>query len=333
MKSLLPLLLATSLAFTHVPEQKPFDADLFKQEAPAFSLHGSVLFWRVQEGALDYALKMKRVSPSGTVYAQGDYQTATFNGEPGFRIAASYFRAPKYWELWAQYTRICSSGTNSVINPDSSNQYLTGTFPHSGNPLTKAKSHIEMKYNTFDWLIDRVFIPNPHLRLRLLGGATVAWTDQDWNIRYFDRAAPEALTQIQNKWDFVGGGLRFGTMIDWYFGYDVYLTVATTFASVLGSYHNKTQQTNRHEPAPVRDTRYHDVRPAFSVQTLCGFSWQKNFFSKRMEFFGGYELNSWFNLQEIYRSSGGSPEDFKETGVKTSAIALHGLTVRATLDF
>lgn len=332
MKSLLPLLLASTFAFAHETEQKPHDADLFKQDTPAFSLHGSFLFWRVQEGALEYAIKMKNPSPAAPVYAQGDYQVATFDGEPGFRVAASYFRAPNYWEMWAQYTRLSSSGTNSVSAPDAANQYLNGTWPQTGSPLTRATSHIHMKYNVFDFLVDRMFIPNPHLRLRLLGGGTVTWMDQNWNIRYFDSSV-EALTQIRNRWDFVGGGFRFGTMVDWYFGGDFYLTAATTFASVLGSYHNKTKQTDRTRSAIIRDARYHDVRPAFSVQAIFGLSWQKNFCSSRMELFGGYELNSWFNLHEIYRSTSGTPQEAKETGVKSSAIALQGLTTRMTFDF
>ena len=329
MKRILSALLATSFL---ISEEKPYDANLFKQDKAAFSFHGSILFWRVQEGAVDYALKMRNPSRADHVYAQGDFKKATFDGEPGFRIAANYYRAPNYWEMWAQYTHLSASGSNSVSAGAKPDTYLNGTWPQIENPIQRATSSIRLKYNVFDWLVDRVFIPNPHLRLRLLGGATVPWMDQSWKVRYFDERS-SVITQIRNQWDFVGGGIRFGTLLDWYMGCDLYLTGTTTLATVLGSYHNAAKQTDRSYSGLIRDARYHDIRPAFSVQALLGLSWQKSFCSTRMELFGGYELNTWFNLQEVYRSTSGSAADSKETWLSTSAIALQGLNLRATVSF
>lgn len=314
-------------------EMPPYDADLFKRDDQVFSGHVSFLFWRVQEGALDYALKMQHASPPGTVYAQGKYKIATFNGEPGFRLALGYFRAPHYWELWTQYTRLTARGENSVEKPEVADRFLTGTWPQIiPTPLSKASSHIHLNYNVGDFLVDRFFNPNPHLRLRFLGGSTVAWINQNWVIRYFD---PEGVvTQIRNRWKFIGAGFRIGTMIDWYCGYDLYLTATGTFASLLGSYHNITSQTAITAPLPIRDTHYSDARPTFSVQALVGLSWQKNFCSNRVEIFGGYELNSWFNLCEVYRSIGSvDPFAAKQTLINTGMLALQGLTTRVSVDF
>ena len=82
---------------------------------------------------------------------------------------------------------------------------------------------------------------------------------------------------------------------------------------------------------------FSDVRPTFTIQGIFGPSWQKNFCSMRAEVFAGYEINTWFNLQEMYRSGGGtvngSPENAKQTWLSNAAIALQGLTTRVTLDF
>lgn len=331
------LLCLSTLLYGETPiqtttEEPAYDADLFKRDTPAFSFHGSFLFWRVQESALDYALKMQHTSPSGTVYAQGKYHSATFDGEPGFRVAASYFRAPKYWEMWLQYTRLTARGENSVGRPDQEGRYLTGTWPEIiSAPITQAKSHIHLNYNVADFLVDRFFNPNPHLRIRFIGGGTVAWMNQNWAVCYFNES--DAVTQIRNRWKFIGGGFRMGTMVDWYCGYDLYLTSATTAATLLGSYHNQSTQTASTESLAVRDAHYSDIRPTFAVQALFGLSWQKNFCSNRMEIFGGYELNSWFNLAEIYRSTSGAANIAKETWINTGMIALQGLTTRMTLDF
>ena len=108
-----------------------FDADLYRKEAQVFSFHGDFLFWRAQEGALDYALAMTQSAwGPDNCYAQGNFQNATFNGVPGFRVGASFFRAPHYWELWALYTRLADYGSNNAVKPTAASEYLTGTWPH-----------------------------------------------------------------------------------------------------------------------------------------------------------------------------------------------------------
>lgn len=315
-----------------VQEPPAYDADLFKRDASVFSFHASFLFWRVQEGALDYALKMQQPSPSGPVFAQGKFHSATFDGEPGFRIAASYFRAPKYWEIWGQYTRLTARGKDNVDAPTATGKFLTGTWPMpSTNALTNAHSYIHMNYNVADLLVDRFFNPNPHLRMRLLGGGTAAWMNQEWTIHYTNTIGET--TQVRNRWRFVGGGFRVGTIVDWFWGYDIYLTATATCATLIGSYHNQAKQMFNSQSLPVRDTHFSDVRPAFAIQGIFGPSWQKNFCSTRMEIFAGYELNSWFNIAEFYRSTSSVATASKETWMSTGMIALQGLNVRATLDF
>lgn len=318
----------------------PFDADLFRKDVQVMSASGEFLFWRVQEGALDYALTMKQTAwgPSNC-YANGDFENATFNGDPGFRLGLSFFRAPKYWEVKGQYTRLTARGTNSAGKPDPTTEYVTGTWPQIFTaPMAGARSSIHMNYNVADLWINRVFNPNPHLRLRLLGGAIVAWIDQFWKVTYNDSSLNE--TTISNRWKFIGGGLRAGTIVDWYWGNDVYITADATFGALLGSYTNKSKQTTNFQPSsdynvalPIRDAQFSDVRPSCTIQFLFGPSYQKNFTNSRMEFFVGYELNTWMNLQEIFRSTSGSGLAAKETWINTSMIALQGLTSRLTFDF
>ena len=314
-------------------EAPAYDADLFRKDVPVFSFHGSFLYWGVQEGSLDYVLKMQSTPPDGPSYAQGKFHTATFNVDPGFRIAASYFRAPHTWEIWGEYTRLTARGKNGVGAPEQVDRFLTATWPQLIDvPLSKAESHIHMNYNTAELMFDRYFMPNLHLRLRFLGGGLAAFIDQNWMIRY--KNLENQNSRINNWWRFIGGGLRFGTMIDWFFGYDVYITAKTTFGTLVGSYHNTTRQVASNEAIPVRNTHFSDVRPTFTIQGMIGPSWQKNFANTRLEIFAGYEINSWFNLQEVYRSTQNTgPGTSNQTWINTSMIALQGLTTRATIDF
>ncbi len=310
----------------------PYDADLFKRDTPVFSLHTSLLYWRVQEGSLDYALKMGTTAPSGNSYAIGHFHKARFDGDPGFRVALSYFRAPHYWELWAQYTRFTTRGTDQVKAPQTAGKYLVGTFPQIfANPLSQAKSAIHLNYNVGDLSVDRFFNPNPHLRIRFIGSTSVAWINQDWNVDYL--TIMNEATNLKHAWKFIGGGLRLGTTVDWFCGHDLYLTSGASCALFVGSYENTTKQTATNSLVPYAYSCYQDARAVFTIQGLLGLSWQKNFPANRVEVFGGYEVNSWFNLQEVYRSKANSAFLEKETAINTGLLALQGLTARITVDF
>jgi hypothetical protein len=318
----------------------PYDADLFRKDAQVYSGHAEVLAWAVSEGSLDYALKMRHASWGSLNYAQGRMETGTYDVDPGFRVALSYFRAPHYWEIKWQYTRLTSCGDNSVNAPAAEGQYLTGTWPQIlANPLTKATSHLHLNYNVFDWIVTRVFFPNPHLRMRVLGGAFAAWMDQDWKVRYYDDTNNS--TTIRNRWHFVGGGLKAGSTVDWYWTGDLYMTGLASFGGLIGSYSNHSQQKTTYQPnpsdnpnIPLRDLSLNDTRGVFTTQVILGPSWQKNFTNSRVEAFVGFESNLWFNLQEIYRSTGSdSAFDAKETWMNSGLLALYGLTARLTVDF
>lgn len=195
-----------------------------------------------------------------------------------------------------------------------------------------------MNYDLADFLISRIFIPNPHLKLCVVGGLTAAIIKQKWNVKYYD--ASLHVTDVKNRWKYVGGGLKVGLTFDWFWGNDFYLTAKSTTALYVGRYKNISFQKidfysnpDYDVNIPFKDSKYKHYRPAFSVQCLIGPSWQKSFSSNRVEIFAGYEINGWFNLHEVYRSSYGTPSSNKDTYVNKAFLALHGLTVRLGVDF
>lgn len=310
----------------------PFDADLFRRCTPVMSIQGELLFWQVVEGDLDYALKMNQAaSGSSSSFAQGNFESGSFNLDPGFRIGALYFRAAHNWEVRSEYTRLTAHGSDFVHRPNSSTEFLNPTWPISPSDvdLLKASSHTHMNYNVFDLLIDRHFTPNWHLRIRYGGGFTTAWIDQDWKVRYTDILNNQAT--VHNRWHFVGAGLKLVNLFDWYWGLDVYMTGKFALGALIGRYTNQAKQNQT--GISVRDAFFHDTRAAFTTQFLFGPSWQKKLGSTRLEAFLGYEMNFWFNLQNIYHSTSGSSTAAKETWTNSSVMGLQGLTSRLTLDF
>lgn len=314
--------------------------DLFKRYDQILSVNAEFLYWSIAEGSLDYAIEMRQDAWGPTPsFAQGRFKNASYGVDPGFRIGFLFFRAPNFWEIRWQYTRMTSRGEDHAEKPDAPNQFLTGTFPHIfTNPLTGAHSRIHFNYNVFDWYVDRVFFPNPHLRLRVIGGATLAWMNQDWKVVYND-SKPD-FTTIRNCWNFTGAGFKTGTMFDWYWTGNLYMTAKAFFGLLLGSYSNRAEQKTTFQRAlgdnpaiPLRNTHYGDARPTMTGQIIFGPSYQKNFCSTRLELFAGFEMNMWLNLQEVYRSTQASAEVAKETWVNNSMLSLYGLTARISLDF
>lgn len=318
----------------------PFDADLFRKDEQVISGHAEFLYWTLEEGGLDYALKMTEPAwgPSDS-YAQGDFQTGGYGFNPGFRVALSFFRAPRYWEVLWDYTRIVITGRDQAEAPTDPSLFLTGTWPQiTPNPLVSADSHLKFFYNTANMTVARVFFPNPHLRMRFTGGPTAAWMNQDWVVQYFDTAGN--ITRMHNHWSFGGAGLSIGSTVDWYWFGQGYLTASSTLGVLVGTYHNLSKQTTTAQltagdntAIPVRNARLSDIRSAFSIQGSLGPSWQKNFKQARVEVFAGYEATVWINLQEMYHSTAASAFLAKETWVNTSMLVLQGITVRLTGDF
>jgi hypothetical protein len=326
----------------------PYDADLFRKDVKVGFIDLEFLYWTAEVADLDYALVMNTPArdTSNNLYAQGDYQHAKYNWDPGFRITLGYFNAPHYWQVYGTYTWQYITGRTHVEKPSQDDLYLVSTWPDdiaasSENPLLAADSCVRLNYSVADLIFDRVYITNPHLRLKLLGGLVGAYIKQRF---YIDYSTAENASHIYNMWRFGGIGFRLGVGLDWFLGADFYLTAKATTAVLLGSYKNQSYQVaNRlsdHEgddiTIPVRNATYTDWRPSFETQFLVGPSYQKSFKSWRFELFAGYEITSWFNINEIYRSSGYTglyPGVYQQTFINNSAIALHGLTVRTTFDF
>ncbi len=322
-----------------VPEHD-WDRNLFRTDAQVPAIHLEFLYWKALEGGLSYALKMDGPAwGPGNVASCGTYQNATFDIDPGFRIGGSFFRAPHYWEVFAQYTRMTSKGTSYAFAPTEPGQSLNAVWQLPiDNPLSEARSYIHLNYNVADYYFTRYFHPNPHLRIRVIGGFSGTWMNQDMNITYTDIA--ENISAIDAKWKYWGAGFRFGMMGDWYWFTDLYLTAKLTFAGMMGSYTNEITQQTSGAPTPEYDVNipfgsstYKDGRAVTNIQIFLGPSWQKAFKHSRVELFAGCEYNMWTNLQQCSHSILTTPGGSKAFWTDGDVLSMVGLTTRLSVDF
>jgi Legionella pneumophila major outer membrane protein precursor len=300
------------------------------------------LYWNVEESALDYAIKQRSTgwAPSDqSGYANGKILGTAFDFNPGVRLLLGFYNAPKYWELFAQYTYFQTLGRNREAKPRQNGLYLVGTFPVPSNkPLLFAKSDVKLNYQIVDAMFSRVFDPNPHLRLRLLAGVSGAFLHQKWKVNYRDD--DQNLTLFGNNWHYNAGGLRVGLSADWWWKWGLYFTGKATLAGYSGQYTNQSKINTNYQPSPQYDTSapvqnlcLKDHRFAPHWQLLIGPSWHTIAECYHLELFMGYELNGWLNLQEVYRSTSGIASQSKTLFQNTSALLLQGLTIRATAGF
>lgn len=323
-----------------------YDQDLFRKDKSVYFITAEYLCWHPNEGALDYAIKMDDPTWSTTQnsFAAGHYHNADFDWSSGLRFAFGYFRAPHFWDMFLQYTFVPSFGHNEVHAPDGSDTFLNGTWIHpdidtssSALPLQHAHSRIKLDYHLLDLLMSRRFHTNPHFRLNLIGGLASAFLYQHWHVFLEDTAGQE--TKITNNWSFEGLGLRMGLKLDWYLGWDLYLTGLSTTGILSGWYHNEASQktdaaiVNADKHRPFRNPHFSDTRLTYTAQFLGGLSWQKAFAVTRSEVLLGYEFNIWTNLHQVYRSSFAGATAAKETYINSSNLSMQGLTVRWNIDF
>jgi len=308
----------------------PCREHLFVERSQLF-IHTEFLYWAVEEGVLDYAVRMDQSTSADDTFAIGDYKVADFDWRPGYRVALSWYNCPHYWEVSGQYTWLYDKGSNTSFAPDDPDRFLNPTWQTiTSGPFRKATSLIDVHYHVGDLFFARIFDPNPHLRMRLLGGLTTAYIQQSWKIRYSDFEG--GFDHVKNKWRFFGGGIRLGTTVDWFWGCQFYFTGKVNFATLLGTYKNEARQITT-DDVIVRDAEYDDHRFSFHAQFILGPSWQKPCECWSIELFAGYEFNIWLNLQEIIRSDLSPVPDAKESRHANGLFGTQGLTARLTLGF
>ncbi len=310
------------------------DTDLFKKDARTVFVNAEFLYWTASAGDLDYAFKYSAAPYTDTNSGIGEYKLADYDYDPGFRVAIGWFNAPNYWQIFWQFTWMRIKDTDSTSSDGSATIPLVGTFHHAFlGTLNRATSNLRFNEELGDFLVSRVFIPNPHLRMRAIAGFTGGRVQQVFKAQYRDTALNTA--DIYNKWRFLGVGLRAGLDFDWFMGYDIYVTGKASIASLVGKHKNTSRITNNIQNRNLQDIKYDEWRGAYNFQFLIGPSYQRSFRCNRLEIFAGYEWNSWLNVHEIIRNSRESTTltDAIFPRINKGAFLLHGLTTRLTVDF
>jgi hypothetical protein len=331
---------------------RPYDYDLFSKDRECEFIDIEALCFKLLNNQPVGMLNDSPASqtPIGGVYDSGvssRIKNMNWKWRPGVRVSVGYFNAPKYWEVMGQYTWFQDTGTRSIINPSSSESYLRtgGYLPADftsstlqpiivgqGNPiLLSIQANAQLDYNDLSTLVTRNFYPNPHLRLKVVGGLTSMWAHQTTDIQNTFSGMSETLDyRFHSK--YWGIGFKMGTTADWYWGKDFYLTGKVFWSIVTGRWNTNTKvasSTGTLYTQPY-DSAYLTTQ---NFNFIFGPSYQKSYEKMRWELFVGYEFNSWldalvaYNYQQTQESAWANPQTFFQD------LTLTGVNIRLTLDF
>ncbi len=309
-----------------------------EEEKPAFFIKGDFLYWRIEEGELDFVHNDSTGLTSATG-GLGDLEHATYEWNPGFKAALEYRIKSDMWKFEGHYTFFNPSSTKTILRP--AGKTITGTFPQfTVNPMEKATSHISFQGHFFDLLLSRVFTVTPKIHINFFNGLEGCWIKQNWGITYFGEAPGNTNTKIKPKWRFKGVGIKSGLLADWLMGKGFNWTMQGAISEIFGNYDNRIKTIRQYPTTGVNLTlqfiHYDDFRLVTHFQFLMGPSWEGQYNWGGIRLFIGYELNNWLNIHEILRE-----EFHASTDSVTNPLSRHikspfqtqGLTVNATLNW
>jgi Legionella pneumophila major outer membrane protein precursor len=323
------------------PDARPYDYDLFSKDRECEYVDVEALVFKLlnNQAVGSIASSPSQQTPSQT-YSQTSekIQNMKWLWRPGFRVTVGYFNAPKYWEVMGQYTWFEDRGHKTVKSPNPSEDYLrTGCYlpidvygDPSTSKLTKIQATADLYYNDLSTLVTRNFYPNPHLRLRVIGGLTSMWAHQTTNLVNTFTGLADLNNKFHSK--YWGVGFKMGTSADWYWGKDFYITGKVFWAIVTGRWNTNTKVTDSSGQlyTQVSDSSYNATQ---NFQFIFGPSYQKSYEKMRWELFVGYEFNTWLGALTTYNYSLNVPQGWVFPQKFFEDLTLTGVNVRLTLDF
>jgi len=314
-------------------------------EMPSFFIDGEFLYWKADiSGLISAYSKSFPITPDGFPAEDelvGKVHQINYKWAPAFRFSGGYRFQRDLWELKGIYTYYHTTDSNTATIPDGAFSSLAGTLGYftDGTLIVRIPSKADFRYQIGDLLLDRLFSLSDKIKLTFFTGGRGAYIAQKWKVRNIANNGSFSTHKMQ--WAFKGGGVNIGMGSQWLLGSGFAFTSGGSLSTLYGDYDNTYRATTtRSTPGIVNDANFGDSRVVFGVQFSSGFSWTYDFedVSESFSLYAAYELNSWFNLNELYQladidATAHDPSSAKPTIMKTSPVSLQGLVVGATLRF
>lgn len=331
------------------------------------------LYWKLDETGLDYAVHKKQgelayqnLNPGADQRPQdgllGEVHQIDFEWSPGFRVGFGH-RFENLWELSGVYTFYYTDGSDHVNVKNSNFQFIDAAIHDpAGEAITPAginafigvligaKARGQFWYHIGDIELATEFSLPRMISLRFCVGPSIAFIQQKFHATYFDNDSPSfspsQFSFYTFDWKFKGAGVKLGMDSHWNFYKEFNLLFGGAFSSIYGSYTNIFKSHIRGNPdlptttfsGPLNNATFKNGRVIYGTRLLGGIEWNKAFAKWNLDLFAKYELNTWFNLTDQYRTdiSTQDTSGFEQAilrQLQTPPLNLQGITVGANINF
>lgn len=338
--------------------QEPYYPSYYGSNTGVFFLYGEFIYWKpFTQDPLNWVRKIE-LSLDGngnTLNNETDIRTMNFDYSAAFRVGGGYRFAQNAWDHYIrpwqfefEYTRLRTGESQSakaqgIATPTQFNalEAMLPVFGFNG-VLNKAHSRISLDYDRLDLKFAWPIWIRHNVILRLMGGATFAWFNNDWKSRYSTVPVNGLINTNRTnlKWHWWGGGL-FG-------GGDIYLSIGhgfgffgdASFGLLWGPLHSKESYSSTGDttfPAGSREFKRHSY--SFQPVTNLGAGIDYKHWFKDMVMIHiatGWEFTWWFDMNQFGRVNPRS-NPFTANGNiffdKPTDLFFQGLTARLGFDF
>lgn len=242
----------------------------------------------------------------------------------GFRVGAGFQVPCHQWSVNAEFTWFSSDwdSTLNVAATSTANPFVANSFPFLLGTLTNGTvtTKMEMDYYTFDVVGAYSCCMCEALELTPYGGFRALWVDTDVTERLSAATIWTGATDgADYSSDYAGFGLTGGLRWKFYTCYPLHVIGHFGASTLLGAH--DTSITVRQTGAAAGTLKAdEDCRANLGLEGSFGFVWQGCAWGFPLDISARYEAISWNNLRDPFVNG-------------QSTFALHGLSVRAGLNF
>lgn len=282
------------------------------------------IYWTVREDGMFHA-----VSGVGTNAPKGSVHDLDWGWDPGFKVGLGFNLAHDGWDLYAQYTWIHSSASDTQTrNPATTTMisyWSIGGAPIAG--LERSHAHLDVHFNDVHLELGRNSYLSQYLKMRIHAGLQAAWINQDYDVT--QTVNDGTIWRLDQDQDFWGIGLRAGLDTSWQFTQNWSFFADFALAILYGEF--DLTRRDRQDANGVVNTLIHTGVSPYTFEPVlsigAGFRWETWFASGayHLLFQAGWEEQIWILQNEFIKV----PTETDHIG----DMVLQGLTVKARFDF
>ena len=265
------------------------------------------IYWTSRMDGLAYATTGNGATIAPANPGTGSVRHPDFGWDPGFKVGLGYNLPHDCWDVFAEYTYLRPSASDSV---SSNSQTLVPLWPQAGVSTAADRSiraAWDLSFNVLDLELGRNYFISRYLTLRPHFGLKGAWMDNDFRTTNVSFTNPNDFVRQTIDQDYWGVGLRTGLDTVWYF--NKYFGIFGDFAlSALWGEFDVTRNIRRTTAGVISqidnyNNTFYSLKEVFEIVLgLQGDFWFSDD-AFHLGFNAGWEMQYWPSQNQYFKLS------------------------------